>query len=104
MRADNEAIRNKANRARRMNCKRIIIPIAAASLFASESRAAETYRIDPAHTHIGFSVRHLGINSVKGKFREFSGLIVLENSTFKEASGTIQVASVDTGVPQRDGH
>jgi polyisoprenoid-binding protein YceI len=44
------------------------------------------------------------INNVKGKFREFEGSIVMDNATITEASGTIQVKSVDTGVPQRDDH
>ncbi len=92
------------NSATFMKYKMITIAIAAASLFASDSRAADTYIIDPAHTQVGFSVKHLGINNVKGKFNKFAGSIVLENGTIKEASGTIQVSSVDTGVQQRDDH
>jgi polyisoprenoid-binding protein YceI len=46
----------------------------------------------------------LGISNVKGKFNEFTGSVVLEGSALKEASATIQVASVDTGVAQRDHH
>ncbi len=78
--------------------------VAAALLLVSFNCAADTYTIDPAHTTITFSVRHLGINNVKGQFRNFEGSIVLNNGTITEASGTIQVQSVDTGVPQRDDH
>src|SRR6185436_19335120 len=78
--------------------------IAAVLLLSSFAKAADTYKIDPAHTTITFSVRHLGINSVKGQFKEFAGSIVMEKDTIKEASGTIQVKSVDTGVQQRDDH
>lgn len=66
--------------------------------------ATDTYKVDPAHTSITFSVRHLGINNVKGRFKDFAGTVVLEGKAIKEASGTIQVASIDTEVQQRDDH
>ena len=84
--------------------KQTLASVAAALLLISSAHAADTYKIDPAHTTITFSVRHLGINNVKGKFKEFEGSIVLDNGTITEANGTIQVKSVDTGVPQRDDH
>jgi len=87
-----------------MLLKQGLASIAAAFLLSSSANAADTYKIDPAHTTITFSVRHLGINNVKGKFKEFEGAVVLDNGTITEASGTIQVKSVDTGVPQRDDH
>jgi polyisoprenoid-binding protein YceI len=88
-----------------MHLKQMPISMAAALLIlGSFASAADTYKIDPAHTTITFSVRHLGINSVKGQFKEFAGSIVVENDTIKAASGTIQVKSVETGVRQRDDH
>ena len=78
--------------------------VVTALLFQSITFAAETYKIDPAHTSVTFSVRHFGINSVKGKFKEFDGALVLDGETLKEANGTIQVKSVDTGVAKRDDH
>lgn len=63
-----------------------------------------TYAIDPAHTFFTFSVRHLGINSVKGHFDEFAGTIVMDQGALKEAQSAIQVKSIDTGVEQRDDH
>jgi len=87
-----------------MLLKQGLASIAAAFLLSSSANAADTYKIDPAHTTITSSVRHLGINNVKGKFKEFEGAVVLDNGTITEASGTIQVKSVDTGVPQRDDH
>ena len=41
---------------------------------------------------------------VKGKFNEFTGKLVMDDNTLKEATATIQVASIDTGVKQRDDH
>jgi polyisoprenoid-binding protein YceI len=66
--------------------------------------AADTYNIDPTHSYVGFSVKHLVISTVKGKFKEASGTIVLDGKTLKEARGTIQTASLDTGEPKRDEH
>jgi polyisoprenoid-binding protein YceI len=56
------------------------------------------------HSSINFSVRHLGINDVRGHFDEFAGSIMLDNAAIKEATGTIQVKSINTGVQMRDNH
>ena len=77
---------------------------AAVLLSFSRINAADVYKIDPLHTSITFSVRHLGISNVKGQFKDFAGLIIVENQSIKDASGTIQVKSVDTEVRQRDDH
>jgi polyisoprenoid-binding protein YceI len=87
-----------------MLLKQTLATIAATLLLGSFAHAAETYKVDPLHTSVSFSVRHLGINNVKGKFKEFEGALMLEGDTLKEASGTIQVKSVDTGVEKRDNH
>lgn len=64
-----------------------------------------TWTIDPAHTDIDFSVRHLAIAKVKGGFGEFAGTIVVpENIEDTKVEVTIQVASISTQQPQRDGH
>ena len=68
--------------------KAILAAVVVAFGFAAGARAADTYKIDPVHSSVGFSVRHMVISNVKGKFQEFAG--------------TIQTKSVDTGVAQRD--
>jgi glycerol uptake facilitator-like aquaporin len=68
-----------------MLLKQTLALIAAAVFICSSANAADTYKIDPAHTTITFSVRHLGINSVKGQFKEFEGAIVLDDGVIKEA-------------------
>jgi len=84
---------------------RITFSIAVAiGLLGGVASAAENYKIDPAHTSLTFSVRHLGINSVKGHFDQFEGSVLLENGQIKEAACTIQVPSINTGVKQRDDH
>ena len=66
--------------------------------------AADTYNLDSNHSTIGFSVSHLVINNVHGKFNEFKGTVVVENNAIKEAKGTIEVKSIDTGIAKRDDH
>ena len=87
-----------------MQIKQTLASIAAVLLLSPFAYAADTYNIDPAHTSISFSVRHLGLNNVKGQFKEFAGAVVLDDGKIVEASGTIQVKSVDTGVQKRDDH
>jgi polyisoprenoid-binding protein YceI len=61
-----------------------------------------TWVVDPAHSKVGFAVKHMGIATVRGVFREFRGsLEVGEQIT---ASGAVNTASVDTNEPQRDDH
>jgi polyisoprenoid-binding protein YceI len=64
------------------------------------------YDIDPVHSFIEFSVRHLGVSNVKGRFTKFSGTIWYNESDVTQSSATavIEVASIDTAVPQRDEH
>jgi len=88
----------------RLNKVTITVSIAATLLLGTTGHAAETYTIDPAHTRVGFAVRHFGINTVKGRFNEFTGKLTLDGDTLKEATATIQVQSIDTGVKQRDDH
>jgi polyisoprenoid-binding protein YceI len=74
------------------------------SVLAVRAFAADTYNLDPNHSTVGFSVSHLVINNVHGKFKEFSGTVVVDDKTIKEAKGTIEVKSIDTGITKRDDH
>ncbi|HEX5851936.1 MAG TPA: YceI family protein [Solirubrobacteraceae bacterium] len=62
-----------------------------------------TWNVDPVHSSVEFHVKHLGIATVKGKFKEFQGTLEVYPDG-ASAYGTVQVASVDTGEPQRDEH
>ena len=66
--------------------------------------AEEIYSLDAAHSNIGFKVRHLGISDVKGKFDKFDGNIVFSGDQLKSLEGTIDVNSINTAEPKRDGH
>jgi polyisoprenoid-binding protein YceI len=52
---------------------------------------------------VEFQVKHLGIATVKGRFKEFEGTLV-SGPEGVVAYGTVNTASVDTGEPQRDEH
>ena len=68
-----------------------------------ESIPAGTYSVDPAHSNVGFEVRHMGIATVRGAFRKFAGTVDATGDS-PVLQGTVEVASVDTNDPQRDGH
>ena len=73
-------------------------------LLLAHANAADNYKIDPAHSSVGFSVRHMGVSNVKGHFDEFAGSLVLDNGSIQQADATIQVKSVNTGIEKRDNH
>jgi polyisoprenoid-binding protein YceI len=61
-----------------------------------------SWLIDPAHSSVGFSVRHL-MSRVRGRFREVEGHVVIGPSLRDcRTSASMPVDSIDTGVPQRD--
>ena len=63
-----------------------------------------TWAIDPAHSSISFSVRHLMVSKVRGSFEAFSGAIVVAEDGTPSVSAEIAVDSVNTGNEQRDAH
>jgi polyisoprenoid-binding protein YceI len=66
---------------------------------------AGTWTIDATHSEIGFSVRHMMVSKVRGKFTAFSGEIVTGESLLDSSVvATIDLSSIDTGNPDRDNH
>jgi polyisoprenoid-binding protein YceI len=66
---------------------------------------AGTWKLDPAHSELTFSVRHLAISKVRGSFEKFDVTIVTaEDPTKSTVEATVDVASVTTNNEQRDGH
>jgi polyisoprenoid-binding protein YceI len=66
---------------------------------------AGTWTVDPAHSTVGFSVKHLGIATVRGKFEDFEGTLEIgEGDESARAYGTVQGVSVNTGDAGRDEH
>ena len=76
-----------------------------ATVTTATSPLTGTWAVDPAHSTVEFSVKHLGIATVKGVFREFEGSLVIgEDLASASAAGIVKVASVDTNEAQRDEH
>lgn len=83
-----------------------LITLAVLLLAATGVARAETYTIDPIHSSIGFSVRHMAISKVRGNFNDFSGTFEYDaNDTSNWAVEVeIQMASIDTRSEDRDAH
>ncbi|MFD7613850.1 YceI family protein [Streptomyces sp. NPDC059828] len=64
------------------------------------------YAIDPAHSSIGFTVRHAMVTNVRGSFGEHEGSLKLDGSDPAASTATIdiKIASIDTGIGDRDNH
>ncbi len=67
--------------------------------------AVETYAIDPVHSSVGFSIRHI-LSKVPGSFTKFSGNVTVDRDNLEKSSvdATIDVASVSTASEARDNH
>lgn len=76
-----------------------------ASLYLPTTVLATTYKVDPDHTSVSFKVRHL-FSQVKGRFDKFDGQITFDAAHPEQTkvSGTIEVASINTNVAERDKH
>lgn len=64
------------------------------------------YDLDPTHTHIGFTAKHLMVSTVRGSFSDWSGYVEgdVSDPTSAVAEATIKTASVNSGTPDRDNH
>jgi polyisoprenoid-binding protein YceI len=66
---------------------------------------AGSWTIDPLHSEVGFSVRHMMVSKVRGKFAKFSGeLVTAENPLASSVTAEIDLSSIETGAEQRDAH
>ena len=66
---------------------------------------AGVWNIDTSHTTVNFSVRHMMVSKVRGKFSTFGGtLVIAEDPTASTLEATVDMASVDTGDAGRDEH
>jgi polyisoprenoid-binding protein YceI len=65
-----------------------------------------SWNIDKAHSEVGFSVKHMMISTVRGKFASFDAQVQLDPADLSSAkvSASIDAASIDTNEPKRDGH
>ena len=68
--------------------------------------ATEKWEIDPVHSSVGFTVRHMVVAKVHGSFTKWTGNLQLDlnDLTASKVDIAIEAASISTGEPQRDGH
>jgi polyisoprenoid-binding protein YceI len=68
--------------------------------------APATWTVDPAHSNVEFSIRHLMISTVKGRFGGVAGSVVIDEADPSKSNLdiTIDVSSIDTREAQRDAH
>lgn len=67
---------------------------------------ATVYELDPVHSHIGFSIRHMMVSHQRGVFRGVSGTLTLDRAdlTSSHVEIAIDVATINTQVADRDKH
>lgn len=65
-----------------------------------------SWQIDPSHSEINFTVRHMMITNVRGRFEKFSGTVDFDEKNPVQSKIEVQIdtASINTKDPQRDGH
>ena len=64
-----------------------------------------TWNVDPTHSSIEFSVKHMMIATVRGRFKDFEGTIeAAEDINDSRVVGVVRTASIDTNEPDRDEH
>lgn len=76
------------------------------STSATPTATTTTWNIEPNHTLVEFSAKHMMITTVKGRFRDVSGAIVIDaaNPDRSTVEASMSAATIDTGVAQRDQH
>lgn len=86
--------------------KKVQFLAAAVILFTSLSFGQINWKIDNAHSSIGFNVTHLVISSVSGSFKNFDAVVKSSDETFKDAviEFTADVKSINTANDKRDEH
>jgi polyisoprenoid-binding protein YceI len=64
------------------------------------------WQIDPSHSEISFSIKHMMITTVRGRFTSFTGTLFIDDETPENShvEGNVEVATIDTREPQRDEH
>jgi polyisoprenoid-binding protein YceI len=81
----------------------LIVSLAALGLLAPARAAVETYAIDPVHSSVGFSIRHV-FSKIPGSFTKFSGTLVLDRADLEKSTveAVIEIKSLDTRSAKRD--
>ena len=83
-----------------------ILKLSLASIAVSTALFAGNYTVDASHTNAGFTVKHMMITNVTGKFNDIAGTFEFDEktNTLKSINGEIIVASINTANEKRDEH
>jgi polyisoprenoid-binding protein YceI len=89
---------------REKQMSRTVILLAASLIFPRASFCGENYRIEPGQSAVNFSVRHMVLTTVHGKFTDFSGILELEDNDLSKSSVSVKInaASITTENAARD--
>jgi len=89
-----------------MRNKSIILTVLLTFLIASFAFAGDKYELDVVHSSVGFTAKHLVISNTKGQFKDFGGIIILDEKDISKSSVnvTIKTASISTDNERRDNH
>src|SRR5271165_5645017 len=84
--------------------RRVLPALVVGLLLTFAAAAQDTWQLDPPHSSAQFSVRHLGVSTVRGAFTKVSGTVLYDPADLAKTSiqVTIDAASVDTRVDMRD--
>ena len=83
-----------------MNINKVL----AGLLLSASSLLATPHTVDVSHSSVGFKVKHMMVSTVSGNFGGFSGVYDLDKGVLKSLSGTVKVATINTGIVKRDEH
>lgn len=86
--------------------RKFLVLVALAAVLAAQPLFAAKFKVDHAHTNVGFSVKHMVIAKTTGSFTDFDATLEVDPddmSTFA-VMATIQAASIDTNNDRRDNH
>ncbi len=86
--------------------KSVIFTAILALTAAAASAQVSKWQIDPAHSEADFTIKHMGISNVHGRFGNINGTLSLDEKdiTKSTVNATVDITTVDTGVAQRDQH
>jgi polyisoprenoid-binding protein YceI len=86
--------------------RRLVVAAAAIVTLVSRGSAQTSWEIDPVHTSVQFSIRHMMISNVRGEFTKVAGTVQTDDAdpTRSRISATIDAASIDTRDAKRDEH
>jgi polyisoprenoid-binding protein YceI len=89
-----------------MRMLKVLALVTSAALWLPATAMASTWELDPVHSAIEFSVRHMMVSTVKGQFEKVKGTLELDDKdvTKSMVEVTIDLGSVNTHEPKRDGH